>query len=96
MSDARSGIGGAEPVVDVDDSHAGGATVQHAQKRSDAAKACTVADAGGDGDDGHAYDPAHDRRQRALHSSHYDHHCGPCEHITARQQPVDSRNADIR
>ncbi len=49
--DAGSDAGGAETVVNIDDSDVGGAGIEHAEQRGDAAEASAVAYAGGDGDD---------------------------------------------
>jgi hypothetical protein len=67
--DAGGDAGGAETVVDIDDGDVGGATVEHAEERGDAAEAGAVADAGGDGNDRRGDEATDDAGQRAFHSS---------------------------
>ncbi len=58
--DQGGGVGGAEAVVDVDDGDVGGAGVEHAEEGCCSGEGGSVADRGGDGDDGHADEAAYD------------------------------------
>ena len=72
MIDQTGDISGAESVVDVDDRHARGATVEHAEQRRNAPETGAVADTGRDGDHGHADQPSHHAWQGSLHTGDDD------------------------
>ena len=55
-------------VVDIDDTYASGAAVEHSEQGSQAPEAGPVTDAGGDGDDGAVHQPGYHTGQRPLHT----------------------------
>src|SRR2546426_5344383 len=93
--DHAGDVPGAEAVVDVDHSDVGRATVQHAEKRRQAAETGAIPDAGGHGDHGHAHHAADHARQRALHARDDDDHAGAAQVAALAEQPVDSGHTDV-
>ena len=79
-------IGGTEAVVDVDDGYAGGAAIQHGEKRGYTAETGTVADAGGNTDDRTRNQATDHTGQGALHARDHDRHVGLMKLFAGRQQ----------
>src|SRR5512146_1085041 len=88
-------VSGAEPVVDVHDSHVGSAGVYHAEQRRQSAEGCAIANAGGNGDDRYADEAADDAGQCPLHSgANHDHACvGEFQFVS--KETVNSGDANI-
>ena len=88
-------ISGAEAVIDVDDRHVAGATVEHAQQRGEAVEASAVADASGDGDYGAGDEAANGAGQRAFHSG-TDHHDARFRQTrTILQEAMNASDTDV-
>ena len=85
----------AEPVVDVDYTHAAGAGVEHAQKRRQAAKVGPVAHAGGHGDHRAVHETSQHTGQCPLHPGDGDQYAGLHDLREPRLQPVQPGHAHI-
>jgi len=92
---ARGDAGGSETVVDVDDGDVGGATIEHAEERGDAAEAGAVADAGGNSDHRHGNEATDDAGQRAFHSGNTNNDAGVREFFTMVEEAVNPGDTDI-
>ena len=88
-------ITAAEAVVDIHDTDAAGAGVEHRQKRRDAAEGGAVAHAGGNGDHGAVGKAADDGGQRALHARDGDNHARGHDGLHVMQQTVHAGDADV-
>jgi hypothetical protein len=84
-----------ESVVDIHDRDAGGAAVQHRQKRRNSAKTRAVPDARRNGDYRNIHQASHDAWQRAFHSGHHDQHACGYQPRVLRQKTVEAGNADV-
>src|SRR6266516_2172071 len=93
--DAGGHAGGAEAVVDVDDGDVGGATVEHAEESGDAAEACAIADAGGNGDDRHGDEAADDAGKGAFHSGNTNNHARLRQFFSMLEQAVNPGDANV-
>ena len=93
--DAGGGKGGAETVVDVDHRHPGGAGVEHAEQRGEAAEGRAVTDRGRHGDHRHVDQPADHRGQRPLHAGDDDDHRRLAQLLAVGQQAVQAGDADV-
>lgn len=93
--DAGGHAGGAEPVVNVDDAHIGGATVEHAQQGRDTAETRTVSDARRHGDDGRSDESSDDAGQGAFHSGDTDDDAGGSELVPVAKQTVESGDTNV-
>lgn len=88
-------VAGAETVVDVDDGHARGARVEHAEKRGDAAERSAVTDRGRNCDDGALDESADDARESSLHARDDDEHARGAKARRFREQAMQARDADV-
>ena len=68
MVDEVGLVGGTKSIVDIDDGHAAGTACQHGTKGRDALEVSSIANAGGDGNDGTADKAADNAGKRALHA----------------------------
>lgn len=86
---------GVEAAVDVDDDDVGGAGVEHAEECGEAAEAGSVADGGGDGDDGAIDESADDGGEGAFHAGGDDEAVGASEGVEASEESVEAGDADV-
>jgi hypothetical protein len=80
--------GGAEAVVDVDDSDVGGTGVEHSQEGGHAAEGRAITNAGGDGDDGDADQAGNDGGEGSFHAGANDDCAGLGEFFLLGQNTV--------
>lgn len=93
--DEGCGVGGSEAVVDVDDADVGRAGVEHAEQSGCTGEGGSVADRGGDGDDGNGDEAADDAGQSAFHSGTDDDGVGSGEDVALGEQAMDAGDADV-
>ncbi len=86
---------GPKAVVDAHHRRAGGAGIEHGEKRRHAPEARSVADARGNGDQRFGREPPHHAGEDAIHSRHHDEDPGRVELGPFVENPVQSRNPDI-
>src|SRR5215831_14341309 len=95
MIDQTGDVRGSESIVDVDDRHARGTTVEHPEKGGNSTKAGAIADAGGNGDHGHAHQTRYHTRERPLHAGHDDDGARSGKAMTLAKESVKASHADI-
>jgi hypothetical protein len=87
--------GRAKAVIDVDDSDARGASVEHREQRGDSIEAGPIPHAGGHTDDGAGDQAAYHAGQGALHACYANDYISVEETLVFSQQAVHTGNADI-
>ena len=95
LVDERGDISRTKTIVDIDDTHVGRAGIEHAEKGGETTEGCSVADAGGHGDDRSGDETANDRRQRAFHAGAYDEDTGFLKMCALSQQTMQACDAHV-
>ena len=88
--------GRTESVVDIAYRHTRRTAVQHRQQCRESIKTCTVANTCRHGDDWHAYQPAHNGRQRTVHACDDNYHRRAAQCLLLRQQSMYAGDAYVR
>lgn len=95
MVDEVGLVGGTKSIVDIDDGHAAGTACQHGTKGRDALEVSSIANAGGDGNDGTADKAADNAGKRALHARNGNDDRGFHQVIEMAKKAVETGNAHI-
>ena len=95
MVDEVGLVGGTKSIVDIDDGHAAGTACQHGTKGRDALEVSSIANAGGDGNDGTADKAADNAGKRALHARNGNDDGGFHQVIEMAKKAVETGNAHI-
>ena len=95
LIDERCHVGGAEAIVDVDHADVRRAGVQHAEKSGESVERGSVADAGGNRDDGNSHESTNHRGQSAFHAGTDDDDARFREHAAMGKKAMDARHSDV-
>ena len=87
--------GGTETIVDVDHSYIGAATVQHGKQSGHSAKADTISDACGYGNDRATHHTGNHTGKRPLHAGYDDQHRCLLQLAAIVQKAMDAGNAHV-
>jgi len=93
--DERRDIGCSKAIVDVNHAHIGRTGVQHAEQGGESVESGSVADAGGNGDDGNSDEASDNAGQSAFHARADDDDSRLGKHAAMCEQAMDARDSNV-